>query len=327
MSFNEIKGQDRAIKILKQAITNNHLAQTYLFHGPEGVGKKKAAITFAKALNCTTHENDACDQCLSCRKIEQSIHPDISLLQQDKGEIKIGAIRDIINSMVYRPIEARKRVVIVDEADKCNISASNAFLKTLEEPPVDTVIILISSGPDTLPQTVLSRCHKVSFGNVPTQTVAEMLMQLKGLSQAKAESVACLADGSIGKAITLSSADVKEVREDILAGVAKGYRDPYLLFEMAERFSKDENGFYNALYWIHTYFRDILILKSHGDFTLLINKDMTDHFLKRRDQMTIERLLDIMGFIQSVYKGQERNVNKQLALEVLGTKIGDNQWK
>ena len=321
MSFHEIKGQDRAIKILKQAIVNNHLAQTYLFYGPDGVGKKKTAIAFAKALNCLTYENDACGICIPCRKIEQAIHPDVTLLQQDKGDIKIGAIREIINGMIYRPLEAKKRVVIVDEADKCNISASNAFLKTLEEPPVDTIIILISSSPDTLPQTVLSRCHKISFSHIPMHIVADILMNRNGLTQSEAGHVACLADGSIGKAIALSSTDVKQIREDILAGLINKGKEISTIFDLSERFSKDEASFYDALYWIHTYFRDVLILKNHGDANLLINKDMEEHLSKTADRMTSERLLGIMDLIRSVYKGQERNMNRQLALDVVGTKI------
>lgn len=320
MGFNAIKGQERAIKILKQVIANNNLAQTYLFHGPDGVGKKEVALSFAKALNCTTYGNDACDLCISCRKIEQGIHPDVILLKPEKGEIKIGVIRDLINGMIYRPLEAKKRVVIVDEAERFNISASNAFLKTLEEPPVETIIILISSGPDMLPQTVLSRCHKVSFGNIPTRILTDVLMNIKGLARPEAEYMACLADGSIGKAIALSATDVQQVRGDILRELKD--RDRGMLSELAERFSKDESIFYDVLYWFYTYFRDLLILKNEGGAMLLINKDLQDHLSTIKDRITVERLLDIISFIQSIYKGQERNMNRQLALDVLGIKIG-----
>lgn len=342
MKFSEIKGQDRAIKILRQAMANNHLAQTYLFHGPDGVGKREVARTFAMSLNCDANEakasgperatlsevkNDACGLCISCRKVEQGIHPDVVFVQHDKGEIKIGSIREIINGMVYRPLEGKKRVVIVDGADRLNISASNAFLKTLEEPPVETIIILISSSPDMLPQTVLSRCHKVSFGNIPTEAVADILMQKKGLTQTQAESVASLADGSLSKAMALSSSDVQRVREDIMAGLTINKKERGMIFDMAERFSGDEEMFYDALYWIYSYFRDILILKSlksWGDSTLLINKDLHSHLLPIKDRMTIDGLLDIIGFIQFIYRGRERNINRQLALDVLGIKI--NNW-
>lgn len=321
MGFDEIKGQERATRILKQAIAHNHIAQTYLFHGPDRVGKKRTALCFAMALNCWTSQEDPCGLCIPCRKIGQGIHPDITIVKPDKGEIKIGVIRDIITGMAFRPREAKKRIVIIDEAEKFNLSASNAFLKTLEEPPVETVIVLVSSSPDTLPQTVLSRCHKIAFGSIPTPVIADILMHAKGHTRTLAESIASLADGSIGKALALSSADVQQVREEIVRGITEIYDDRGTLFDLAERFSKDEESFYDALYWIYTCFRDVLILKNGGDLMLLINKDLYHHLLMIKERITIDRLVEIEDFIRSVYKGQERNMNRHLALDVLGMKI------
>lgn len=323
MGFNEIKGQERAIKILRQAIAGKYIAQTYLFHGPEGVGKKKTALTFAKTLNCTDSEIDACGLCLSCRKIGEEIHPDVIIMRPDKGEIKIGTVRDVISGMAYRPLEGRKRVVIVDDADMCNISASNAFLKTLEEPPPETIIILVSSSPDTLPQTVLSRCHRVSFGNIPVGIITDALEEEKGLTRALAEQTASLAEGSIGRAFALSSDEVKQIRKEALKWVTEGGKDVSSLFDMTERLAKDMEVFYDSLYWIYAYFRDILILKCKGEEMLLINKDLYERLSGIKDGMTVERLLDIIGFIQFIYKGQERNMNRQLALDVLCTKINE----
>lgn len=321
MAFSEIKGQDRAIKILRRAISNGHIAQTYLFHGPEGVGKRELAVNFAKALNCRNYINDACDTCTSCRKINQGIHPDVMLITTEKGEIKIGVVKDIISGMIYHPLEAKKRVVIVDDADKFNISSSNAFLKTLEEPPLDTVIILVTASPDILPATVLSRSHKLSFGDIPPQTITEILVNKFGISADDAEIASYLSNGSISRAISFSTADVKKVREDVTRVLAGINSNPGVLFELSDKYSKDENNFYDALYWIYTCFRDVMILKSRGNTALIINKDMQEYILKTKEQMTVEKILYIMDFIKSIYKGQERNMNKQLALDAAGTKI------
>src|SRR3989304_2717783 len=128
MSFDEIRGQERAIKILRQTIANDHLAQAYLFHGPDGVGKKMTAFAFAKALNCHTNTEDACGHCLSCRKISEGIHPDVTLLQQEKGEIKIGAIREISWAPSIFPVAAPAPPG--GPAGSCPVAlpASNAFL-------------------------------------------------------------------------------------------------------------------------------------------------------------------------------------------------------
>ena len=321
MGFDEIKGQDRAIKILRQVINNKHLAHAYLFHGPDGVGKKKASMTFAKALNCADFKDDVCDICVSCHKINQGIHPDVTLIQTEKGEIKIGEIRNIIKGMIYKPLEAKNRIVIVDESERFNLSASNAFLKTLEEPPADTVIILVSSNPDMLPQTVLSRCHRIAFSNIPTRTLTDILIEKNGLTPVAADHIANLANGSVSKALSLSSEEVQGIRMDILSVLSGKGNVKGNLFDLAEQYSKDEKIFYEALDWIYTYFRDIIMMKVQSDLNLIINRDFYDHMISLKEKISLETLLDIIEYIKSVYKGQERNMNRQLALDVLGIKI------
>src|SRR4030066_431819 len=297
MSFAEIKGQDRAINILKRSIANDHIAHSYLFHGPDGAGKKCVAISFAMAMNCVEYNDDACGLCTPCRKIVAGIHPDVTLLDQESGEIKIGAIRDVINGMVYKPLEAGKRVVIVNGAERFNISSSNAFLKTLEEPPADTVIILISSSPDMLLQTILSRCRKVSFSQMTPYI-------------------------STGK---LMDKDAQQIRMEILNGLFTTNRENRTAaFDLSEKFSKDDASFCNVLFWTLTFLRDIIILKENGDGGLIINKDMGETLAALKDRISLERLLDAISQLKSAYKGQDRNMNRQLALDVLGNKIADS---
>src|SRR3989304_1075182 len=325
MSFTEIRGQDGAINILKRAIATDHVAHAYIFHGPDGVGKKCVAMSFAMAINCAEYNGDACGLCTSCRKISSGIHPDFTLLDGESGEIKISAIRDVINGMVYKPLEAKKRVVIVNGAERFNISSSNAFLKTLEEPPADTVIILISSSPDMLLQTILSRCQKVSFSQIPPHIIACILMDKMGIEEEQAQFVAHMSDGSPGKAISLSSDDVQQVRLDILNGLfTKSRENRGAVFELSEKFSKDDGSFYNVLFWILTCLRDIIILKENGDSGLIINKDIGKTLAALKDRISLEKLLDAISQVKSAYKGQDRNMNRQLALDVLGNKIADS---
>ncbi len=324
MGFAEIKGQDRAIKILKRAIAYDHVAHSYLFHGPDGIGKKCAAISFAMAINCAEYNGDVCGLCTSCRKISSGIHPDFTLIDQESGDIKISAVRDVINGMVYKPLEAKKRVVVVNGAERFNLSSSNAFLKTLEEPPADTVIILITSSPDMLLQTILSRCQKVSFSQLPPHIIAGILMDKMGIEEAQAEFVAHMSDGSPGKAISLSSEDVRQMRMEILNGLfLSGSEVRLAVFDLSEKFSKDEASFYNILFWILTCLRDMLILKDNEDIDLIINKDFGRTLIELKDRISVEGLLDAMGLVKSAYRGQDRNMNKQLALDVLGNKIAD----
>ena len=108
-------------------------------------------------------DSDACDHCISCRKIEGEIHPDVTTLLPENDELKIETIRRAEEILSLRPYEGKKKVLIVDDADKMNISAANAFLKTLEEPPEESIIVLVSASPDRLPDTIRSRCMHVRF--------------------------------------------------------------------------------------------------------------------------------------------------------------------
>lgn len=324
MSFAEIRGQDRAINILKRAISNSHVAHSYLFHGPDGVGKRKTAINFAMALNCAQDNEDACGICTSCRKISSGIHPDITVLGGEDGEIKIGSVRDLINGMAYKPIEARKRVVVADGAEKLNLSSSNAFLKTLEEPPADTVIILISSNPDMLLQTILSRCQKVPFAQIPPHIITAILMEKAGIEKEEAEFAANMASGSPGKAMSLSSGDFRHARLEIIKSLfMTGEAGREAVFSLSEKFSKDEASFYNVLFWVLTCLRDIMIMKAQGETGLIINKDVENTLSELKDRISTERLLNTIGLLKSAYRGQDRNMNRQLALDVLCNNIAD----
>ncbi|MDH5201820.1 MAG: AAA family ATPase, partial [Nitrospirota bacterium] len=160
MSLRDVIGQDRAVTILLRTIERGRIPSSYLFAGEPGIGKKFTAINLAKALNCqsTGHraqgielnnnklltQIDACNECVSCKKIDAGVHPDFLLISSKSGQIRIEEIRAIDDALSFKPFEGRKKVVIIDEADTMNPYAANAFLKTLEEPPEDSLIILIS---------------------------------------------------------------------------------------------------------------------------------------------------------------------------------------
>ncbi len=164
MSLHTIIGQEQAVRILWGTIKRARVPTSILLSGDSGIGKRLAALNYAKALNCQTPvDSDACDRCISCRKIDKEIHPDVTTLLPENDELKIETIRRAEEILSLRPYEGKKKVLIVDDADKMNISSANAFLKTLEEPPDDSIIVLVSASPDRLPDTIRSRCMHVRF--------------------------------------------------------------------------------------------------------------------------------------------------------------------
>jgi DNA polymerase-3 subunit delta' len=185
MALKDVIGHEKALHILFRTIQKNRIPSAYLFAGESGIGKRFAALNLTKALNCEESTVDACDTCLSCHKIEKGIHPDILLILPENNKIKIDEIRAIDQFLSLKAFEGRKKVIIVDDAETMNQYAANAFLKTLEEPPEDSLIILISSNPERLPGTIRSRCHKIPFTPLSSVACEEVIRSV--LSEEKTE--------------------------------------------------------------------------------------------------------------------------------------------
>jgi DNA polymerase-3 subunit delta' len=178
MALRKIMGQDRALRILLGTLKRNKIPSATLLSGELGIGKRLAALNYAKAINCLQPVDfDCCDRCISCKKIDSGNHPDVTMIATDGDEIKIEAIRAIEDTLSFRTFEGRKKTVIIDDADRMNIYASNAFLKTLEEPPGDSLILLISSDPSRLPDTVRSRCMTVRFYPLTASSCKETVLE------------------------------------------------------------------------------------------------------------------------------------------------------
>jgi DNA polymerase-3 subunit delta' len=238
MPFRDIIGHRRLVDLVARSIRRGTLPPSLLLAGPEGVGKRLLALSTAQALNCQSpltpdpespqtesREIDACGVCQACSKIARGIHPDVIVIEPgDTGTIKIDSVRDVIDRAGYRPFEGRCRVVIIDQADALVPQAQNALLKTLEEPPSASVFLLVTSRPDSLLPTVVSRCPRLRFRLLDADDVARVLIK-QGRSEAAARATAAAADGSVGHALTASGEDLIEARQvaaRVLAQVAAG---------------------------------------------------------------------------------------------------------
>jgi DNA polymerase-3 subunit delta' len=186
--FSDLKEQSEVADRLQRSLRNGRLAHAYLLIGPRGSGKEAVARTLAQALNCEQQEHDACGRCDSCQRIAKGIHPDIHLLKPESKSrrIKIEQIREFENIVRLRPNMARIKVGIVLEADCLQEQAANAFLKTLEEPPARTVILLLTAEPQRLLPTILSRCLRLTLGRTAAaesayrQRILPLLVEFAG---------------------------------------------------------------------------------------------------------------------------------------------------
>ena len=175
MPFEHILGQSRPLNIVRRMLSSGKIPHAFLFTGIPGVGKYTTALALARALNCTQSTADFCGTCVSCKKIEANKHPDITLIGPEKNVIKIAQIRNLQQDIVFAPIEATWRVIIIDQAETMNKETANCLLKTLEEPPSATVLILVASATSRLLPTVLSRCQKIVFSPLSRHTVQTLL--------------------------------------------------------------------------------------------------------------------------------------------------------
>ncbi|MFH1540901.1 MAG: hypothetical protein ABID79_03495 [Elusimicrobiota bacterium] len=224
----KIIGHQKQINMLNLAVEKNHVNSAYLFVGQSGIGKKQVALKFAQMLNCqdTPAQQSAqlpkpsgqdfkkpCEKCLSCKKIETATHPDVVTIvsQEEKTSIAIDQIREMIKDLQFRPIMGGYNVRIIDNAHLMQKDASNALLKTLEEPPENTVIVLVTSIPKSLPSTIISRCAIIYFGILTDNEIKDEITKYD-LSADETEFINSIARGSLGVAIKLAM-DKKNILE------------------------------------------------------------------------------------------------------------------
>jgi len=195
-------GHKNILKTLEKIVISKKIPHSFIFSGIEGIGKKLTALYFAKMLNCESYSNVPCNECSNCKKIDKYIHPDIFLLSTEKKQITLDMIRDIISFAVTNPFEGKYKIVIIDDAHKLNPFASNALLKTIEEPFTSTIFILITHSINRLLPTIQSRCVKMNFSPLDDKIMIRILINM-GYEKEKVEDVIPYCSGSLLQATKL----------------------------------------------------------------------------------------------------------------------------
>lgn len=330
MSFKDILGHDKELSALRNAILNSRVAHAFIFSGPEGIGKRLAALGFARALNCAGFDGDSCGVCASCRMMDAGAHPNLlqvwpTVKERDDvlenaydgaGLIRISQVRDIQEFLRYR-IDGGKKAVVVDYAERLMPQAANAFLKTLEEPPAGSVIMLITSRPSDLLPTILSRCQRISFRPLPDEAISAMLVRDRGARRDVADAVARLSCGSISKALRFVGEGAYESRGEILRRLsALTATDTDELLRFAEDLSKMD-GLPEVLEFMKGWYRDRLVTREGAGY-LAVNGDIPDFVAPGAD----EDAGMLIGSFAAIEKARRditppRYLNKQLVMETL----------
>jgi DNA polymerase-3 subunit delta' len=248
LAWQRVRGHEAQVEGLRRAARRGRLAHAYLFTGPAGVGKRLFAVELAKALLCEGNagtELEACDRCPACAQVEAGTHPDFypAARPADALEFPIELMRELCQGFALKSARGRGKVVVIDGADDLNRESANCFLKTLEEPPPRSVLVLIGSSPDRQLPTIVSRCQVIRFAPLPPEAVSELL-QAQGVDDpALRERLARLSGGSVGRALALAGPGLQEFRRALLEGLTRVPPDPVGLakkwLELAEEAGKE----------------------------------------------------------------------------------------
>jgi DNA polymerase-3 subunit delta' len=353
--FKKIKGQDRVIEMLEKAIEGRRVAQAYLFSGPKGVGKFTTALYFAMALNCRNEKKRRpCGECASCKKFLHFNHLDFSYLfpipnmeLKDDGtvgnpkflkeyeayltnkketpwkefffttnsEIRRDSIRVLQNRLGMGTHEAIYRVCILEDADSMNNNTANAFLKTLEEPPANTVIILTTTQPERLLPTILSRCQEIHFHPINKSIIQEIL-QTEFMADANlASSLAKLVNGNLELAISLldkSDSEARELAFKIVELIGLEKEEEFLNLLGTFKTGRNSAFMVELIANLSLLLSDVIMLKNHPEEVVIpANEEIYQKYYMINPSAD-DILIDVVPQLESMNQQARGKVNPQL---------------
>ena len=315
MPFDEIRGHGRQLRILRTMLASGQVPHAFLFTGIAGIGKRLVATGLVKALNCLTRPDDFCGECLQCRKIEKQIHPDVLTLEPlpDKKGLVVDQIRSLQQEIIFKPLEGKKKAVIIDQAEKMSASVANCLLKTLEEPPEDTVLVLLAQTVSDMLPTVLSRCQRLHFSPLADEDMLALLAG-QGIEAGQAGRLLPLAQGSLQRALMLAGGDFLARRKKIAGRLCEGA--PAAL-KLAEDLAKDEDELGLSLEFLESWYRDMLVVLLGADGALLYNADLADSVALAAAAVTRETVFEKLRKLRRLRTEAVFNPDMQLGLETV----------
>ena len=326
--FSEIVGHEQIIEHLQNAIEADKVSHAYILNGPDKAGKMMIAKAFAQTLQCEKGGIEPCMECHSCKQAMSGNQPDIIYVRHEKSNtISVDDIRTQINNdIVVKPYSSKRKIYIVDEAEKMNQQAQNALLKTIEEPPAYAVLLLLTTNADTFLPTILSRCVRLNLKAVRDEEIKDFLMKKHQLPDYQADVCVAFAQGNVGKAIQLASSDsFNELKTAALQLLKR--LDDIELYEMTEavkqisEYKLEINDYFDLMM---IWYRDILYFKATNDVNRLVFKDEVYDIKKQAAKSSYQGIETIIEALEKAKLRLNANVNFDLVIELLLLTIKEN---
>lgn len=326
--FADVLGHEQTILHMKHAIQMDKVSHAYIINGEKGSGKKLLAGLLAQTLQCQKKETEPCMECQSCRQAVSLNQPDIIRVTHEKANtISVEDIRTQVNGdIMVRPYSSPYKIYIIDEAEKLSAQAQNALLKTIEEPPVYGVILLLTSNTGMLLPTIRSRCVLLNLKPVPDETVKTYLTEQMGVEKYRAEICTAFAQGNVGKAKRLAQSEsFSEMLEHALHLVKyiQEMEVPELLADL-KRINEYKMEINDYLDILAVWYRDVLLFKATRDADSIVFSDELIQIREKAKGSSYEGLECIIKSLEKAKIRLNANVNFDMALELLLLTMKEN---
>lgn len=321
-NFKDIIGQESIKKHLQTAIKTGNLSHAYIINGEYGSGRQTIASALAKTIQCQskTDDTDACGVCTSCKQAESHNHPDIKYITHDKTSISVNDIREQLNNDIsIKPYSSEYKIYIIPDANKMTEQAQNALLKTIEEPPVYAIIILLTENCDSLLPTIRSRCVTLTMNPVEKDKICTYLENKFQLEPEQAQIAANYCQGNIGKAIRFaSSSDFIEMKNQVLKLLKNlDSMDIASIIDTIKEFSTHKNDINDYLDLMLLWYRDVLMFKVTKDANLLLYSDEYSAISEQATKRDYENIENIIAAIDKAKVRLKANVNFDVTIELM----------
>jgi DNA polymerase III subunit delta' len=345
VSFVHIHGQAAAVATLQVALRREAVPQSYLFLGPEGVGKTTVARALIQTLLCLKpSDEEACGGCINCKRVSEGAHPDVATIAPDGETTKVwqlwnrpGHPQGALETLSFAPIAGKRRVYLFEKAETFNEESANSLLKALEEPPPYVQFVLCAPSATAVLPTILSRCQQVRFTNVATETIVQVLQKERQLSLTEAKMLAAYSQGSLGRALRLADSPEQQAqRDNLLALAEKIARSPSIAaFKLAEELRNLSKGakpakgeeeddvkgtrgeLTRAIEILGAWFNDLLALSLCGPMAPIVHEERRERILPFVERYQTQQLIQNISAILEFHRYIQRNANAQLATETL----------